>query len=46
MSQSERLKKLNTIAISQMKLLTENHRIVELEEKNRANMRLETVKGE
>lgn len=46
MSQSERLKKLNTIAISQMKLLTEDHRIVALEEKNRANMRLETVKGE
>lgn len=46
MSQSERLKKLNIIAISQMKLLTEDHRIVALEEKNCANMRLETVKGE
>lgn len=34
MSQSERLKKLNTIAISQMKLLTEDRRIVALEEKS------------
>ncbi len=33
MSQSERLQKLNTIAISQMKLLTENHRVMALEEK-------------
>lgn len=33
MSQSERLEKLNRIAISQMKLLTEDHRIVALEEK-------------
>ena len=32
MSQSERLKKLNDMAISQMKLLTEDHRIVALEE--------------
>lgn len=46
MSQKERLKKLNTIAISQMNLLTEDHRIVALEEKNRADIRLETVKGE
>lgn len=33
MSQSERLEKLNRIAISQMKLLTEDHRIVALEGK-------------
>lgn len=33
MSQSERLQKLNTIAISQMKLLTEDHRVMALEEK-------------
>ena len=33
MSQSERLKKLNAIAISQMKLLTEDHRVMVLEEK-------------
>lgn len=33
MSQSERLEKLNRMAISQMKLLTEDHRIVALEEK-------------
>lgn len=46
MSQSERLKKLNVIAISQMKLLTEDHRIVALEDKNRVDIRLETVKGE
>jgi hypothetical protein len=34
MSQSERLKKLNVIVISQMKLLTEDRRIVALEEKS------------
>ena len=28
--QAERLKKLNAIAISQMKILTEDHRILEL----------------
>jgi len=33
--QSERLKKLNAIAISQMNLLTEDHRVVSLEEKNK-----------
>ena len=33
-SQSERIKKLNAIAISQMKLLTEDRRIVALEEKS------------
>lgn len=30
-SQGERLKKLNTIAISQMKLLTDEHRVNELD---------------
>lgn len=34
MPQSERLKKLNVIAISQMKLLTEDRRIVAFEEKS------------
>jgi len=38
MPQSERLKKLNAIAISQMKLLTEDRRVVALEEKSRADM--------
>lgn len=33
MPQSERLKKLNTIAISQMKLLTEDHRVSKLDSK-------------
>lgn len=32
--QAERLKKLNAIAISQMKLLTEDHRVTALEEKS------------
>ena len=31
MSQAERLAKLNAIAISQMKILTEDHRILQLE---------------
>lgn len=35
MSQAERLAKLNAIAISQMKVLTENHRLLALEEKSR-----------
>ena len=35
MSQAERLAKLNAIAISQMKLLTEDHRILQLENKNK-----------
>jgi len=30
-SQSERLAKLNAIAISQMKVLTEDHRLLQLE---------------
>ena len=34
MPQSERLAKLNAIAISQMKLLTDDHRLSKLEEKN------------
>ncbi|MEL7656146.1 MAG: KilA-N domain-containing protein [Bacillota bacterium] len=33
---SERLKKLNIIAISQMKLLTDDHRIIALDEKSQA----------
>jgi hypothetical protein len=33
-SQNERLRKLNTIAISQMKLLTEDHRVLAFEETN------------
>ncbi len=41
MPQNERLKKLNAIAISQMKLLTEDHRIMTYEEKSR-----ERVQGE
>ncbi len=36
MPQSERLKKLNIIAISQMKLLTDDHRIIALDEKSQA----------
>jgi hypothetical protein len=35
MPQPERLRKLNAIAISQMKLLTEDHRVTTLEEKSR-----------
>lgn len=35
LSQSERLKKLNAIAISQMKILTVDHRVAELDEKKR-----------
>lgn len=35
MSQAERLAKLNAIAISQMKILTEDHRVLALEEKSR-----------
>jgi len=35
MLQNERLTKLNAIAINQMKLLTEDHRIRALEEKSR-----------
>lgn len=31
MSQAERLAKLNAIAISQMKILTEDHRVLQLE---------------
>lgn len=34
MLQAERLGKLNAIAISQMKILTEDHRVLALEEKN------------
>jgi len=34
MPQTERLKKLNAIAISQIKLLTEDHRVLHLENKN------------
>ena len=36
MPQSECLKKLNIIAISQMKLLTDDHRIIALDEKSQA----------
>jgi len=35
MPQAERLAKLNSIAISQMKVLTEDHRVLALEEKSR-----------
>ncbi len=35
MPQSERIKKLNDIAISQIKILTEDHRVIALEEKSR-----------
>lgn len=35
--QAERLVKLNAIAISQMKILTEDHRILVLEEKDKTN---------
>ncbi len=41
MPQAERLKKLNAIAISQMKLLTEDHRITALEEKSRETKQLD-----
>ena len=35
MPQAERLAKLNAIAISQMKVLTEDYRLLALEEKSR-----------
>lgn len=45
MSQSERLKKLNTIVINQMKLLTEDHRVIAFEEKSRIMLETERTNG-